>query len=237
MKSPAHTVRAYDPSLRLIERLGQYILTGTVAGFIILGVAWPEPYAKVWQLVLAHIVGGRAGNVLLGLNLGFEPWFIFIQCSLEDILILLLFYPPLVAGYRRAVEWRVLGPTLVSIRQTADRHKSKIEPYGVAGLMVFVIFPFWSTGALVGAMVGYLLGMRTGVTFAAVLVGNCIAVFLWVYVGNRMQQFSEVMTQGILVGILTMVLVTAVIAQMRRLTRQRRDASASLPVHDEDEQD
>lgn len=219
---PTAPVRAYDPTLRLIGRTGQFLLTYTIILFVFLGLMWPDPYKNVWQLVLAHLVGGRPLNVLRGLDLGFHPLFIYLQCCIEDIIILCLFYPFLVAGYRRAVEWRVLGSALVSIRETAARHKSKIEPYGVAGLMIFVIFPFWSTGALVGAVVGYLLGMRTWVAFTAVLTGNFIAAALWVWLFDRINELSSHLTKGLLVAILVGVLITAVGAQVRSLRKQRK---------------
>ena len=109
-------IQAFDSTLRSIERSGQFVRTCTIILFAAIGAIWPEPYADVWKLVLAHLVGGRPGNVLAGIEMGFHPLFIYFQCCLQDVIVLLLFYPPLVAGYRRAVEWRVLGPTLVSIR-------------------------------------------------------------------------------------------------------------------------
>lgn len=230
---PTERVRAYDPTLHAIERTGQLLLTCTVVLFVLLGVVWKEPYQNVWQLVLAHLVGGRAGNVALGLHLDFPNWFIYLQCCLEDIIILLLFYPLLVAGYRRAVEWRVLGPTLVSIRATADRHKSKVEPFGVLGLMIFVVFPFWSTGALVGALVGYLIGMRTWVTFIAVLIGNFIAVALWVWLGNVIDKISPYLTQGVLVFVFSLVVITALSAQVNSLLKQRK----TIGKPEEDQED
>lgn len=233
---PSKNIQAFDPTLRFIGRSGQFVLTCTVILFAAIGAIWPEPYAKVWQLVIAHLVGGRPGNVLVGIELGFHPLFIYFQCCLQDVIILLLFYPPLVAGYRRAIEWRVLGPALVTIREQADRHKSKIEPYGVAGLMIFVIFPFWSTGALVGAVVGYLLGMRIGVTFGAVLAGNFVAAGIWVFLFDRMSRISGHLTTGLLIAIFGGVISMALITQMRRLIKTRRGVTRAHPA-DEDSDD
>lgn len=230
-------VPAYDPTLRRITLTGQWLLTLTVILFATMGVLWPEPYAKVWQLVLAHIVGGRPGNVLVGIKLGFSLPFIYLQCVLEDLIIMFLFYPLLVFGYRHAIEWRVLGPALVTIRQTAHRHKSKVEPYGVAGLMFFVIFPFWSTGALAAAFVGYLIGMRTSVTFVSVTIGNFIAVALWVWLFNEINQFSGQLAQGMLVVIFGTVIVGALVTQLRSLTRARRELSQSTAPEKTDEDD
>ena len=115
--------KAYDKSLRTIERSGPLVLTGPVVIFVVMGIMFPDPYADVWQLVLTHMVTGRAGNVGYGLELGFSPLFLLFQCSIQDLIILLLCYPLIVAGYRKAVEWPYIGSTLEGIRQSADKHK------------------------------------------------------------------------------------------------------------------
>lgn len=214
--------KAYDKTLRLIERSGQLVLTGTIVFFVVLGVMFPEPYADVWQLILTHMVAGRAGNVGYGLELGFSPLFLLFQCAVQDFIILLLCYPLIVAGYRKAVEWPYIGSTLEGIRQSADKHKTRIEPFGVVGLMVFVIFPFWSTGPLVGAVVGFLIGMRTWVAFTSVMVGNVIAVALWVFLFKRMRDFNQHLTNGILISILVVVVSSAIVVRIRQLRKARR---------------
>ncbi len=175
-------VRAYDRSLRIIERSGQILLTGWVGTLVALGIIWPEPYKHAWGLVLSQIMAGRAGSVAWGLEKDFPEWFLLAHCTIQDIIILLLLYPLLVAGYRRTVEWRIVGSTLANIRAAAERHKSKVEPYGAVGLMLFVFFPFWSTGALAGGVIGYLLGMRRRIVFPAVIAGEILAVASWIAV-------------------------------------------------------
>ncbi len=224
--------RAYDPTLNFIERTGQFMLTCTVILFLFLGVMWPEPYQKTLPLVVAHLIGGKPLNVVTGVKLDFHPLFIYLQCCLQDIITLFIFYPLIVAGYRRAVEWRVLGPALATIRETADRHKSKIEPYGIAGLLTFVVFPLWSTGALVGAVVGYLIGMRIWVAFATVIVGTLIASAAWVWLFDQINALSPHVATGIVVSLLTIVLITAVLAQVRRLSKQRKAVQVSQTASD-----
>ena len=110
---------AYGPRLRIIERIGQACLTVWVTVLIVLGVLWPDPYADAWQLVLKQMAGGRAVSVGAGLDGGFSRIFLLFQCSMQDIIVLLLLYPLLVAGYRRIVEWHIVGPAIASIRATA----------------------------------------------------------------------------------------------------------------------
>lgn len=58
--------------------------------------------------------------------------------------------------------------------------------------MIFVLFPFWSTGALVGAVVGYLLGMRIGVTSGAALTGNFVAAGIWVFLFEKWAKLAVI---------------------------------------------
>ncbi len=205
---------AYGPRLRFIERMGQACLSVWVAVLISLGIVWPDPYADAWQLVLQQIVGGRALSVSSGISRGFSNVFLLFQCSLQDIIILLLLYPLLVAGYRRVVEMRIVGPAILSIRNAAERHKSKVEPYGAIGLMVFVFFPFWSTGALAGGVIGYLIGMRTWVTFGSVIVGNFLAVASWIWLFDRMNEYSNLIGHNVPWVILAIVLLAAAAHQI-----------------------
>lgn len=215
--------RTYTEHLRFIERMGQVCLTVWIAVLAFLGVLWPQPYAKVWELVLHQLVAGRALSVSTGSELGFPALFLLFQCSLLDIIILFLLYPVLVAGYRQIVELRLLGRAIANIRATAERHKSKVEPFGVIGLIAFVFFPFWCTGALAGGVIGYLLGMRTWVNFTAVIIGNFLAVACWIYLIDLMSRFSEALGNRLPVIILVTVLVSAVVFQIWNLHRRHRE--------------
>ncbi len=211
--------RAFSRMIRRIERSGQILLTLWISVLVALGVTWPQPYARVWELILLQIVAGRAASVSKGIAMGFPRPFLLVHCTLQDIVILLLLYPLLVAGYRYAVEWRFVGPTIANIRATAERHKSKVAPFGALGLFVFVLFPFWSTGALAGGLVGYLLGIRTRWVFSSIIIGNFLAVGLWVWFFERMFRFSETLGSRMW---LIIVLSIIVIAGVGRVVRIRR---------------
>ena len=88
--------------------------------------------------------------------------------------------------------------------------------------MLFVVFPFWSTGPLVGAVVGFLIGMRTWVALTSVMVGNVLAVALWVFLFKRMRDFNQHLTNGLLISILVIVLTFAVVLRVKQLRKARR---------------
>lgn len=231
-------VRAFDRTLRRIERIGQLCLTLWIAVMIVLGAMWPDPYKMTWEMLLAQMVAGRAASVAVGMTRGFPQLFLLLHCTMIDIIMLLLLYPIMVAGYRRAIEWRFVGPTIANIRATAEKHKSKVEPFGALGLAAFVFFPFWSTGALAGGLVGYLLGMRTRVVFSSIIIGEVIAVATWIWFWERMNKFTAALG-NYPVTILVSVIVAAGIlrvVQLRRRARERRlngnGAAAASPESD-----
>ncbi len=220
-------VRAFGRMIRQIERAGQVLLTVWVAVLVALGILSPQPYARVWELVLLQIVAGRAASVSKAVGMGFPKPFLLVHCTLQDIIVLLLLYPLLVAGYRYAVEWRFIGPTIANVRATAERHKSKIAPFGALGLTLFVLFPFWSTGALAGGLVGYLLGIRTRWVFTSVIVGNFLAVGLWIWFFDRMSQLSETLSSSMWLFILLGVVLAAAIGRIIAIRRKMKQSAAA----------
>ena len=181
--------------LKRIRNLGHVCLGVTIAVFVGAYLVWGKPYGEVGKLVVAHIVGGRAGNASIGLNSGFNPWFILFQSCMQDFIIMFYAFPLFATGLAAAEKWPVIGSALTQIHALAERHKARLAPYGVLGLTLFVVFPFWSTGPLVGVVVGYLLGLRVLFSFAAVITGNIIAVALWIwafdFVNTRLHAIDE----------------------------------------------
>ncbi len=218
--SNTHEIPAYDRTLRLIEKTGLICLVIYLAVLIGIAVAKPEPYAGAWHLVVGNLFLGRAYNITVGLKEGYHRLYLFFQCGLGDIILLLLVYPLLVAGYRRAIEWRFIGPSIANIRATAEKHKHRVERFGAAGLLLFVFFPAWSTGPLVAGVVGYLVGMRTYVVFTSVIVGNFLSVAAWIWLIEWMHRFSASLGYWLPWIVAGSVVSLAVVYRIR-LIRQR----------------
>ncbi|MHC4537666.1 MAG: small multi-drug export protein, partial [Planctomycetota bacterium] len=85
-------------------------------------------------------------------------------------------------------------------------HKDKIQRYGIISLFIFVWFPFWMTGPVVGCVIGFLLGLRVWVNITVVLSGTCAAIFGWAFF---LRQFHERVASYS--SYATMVLVTLLI--------------------------
>lgn len=182
-------------TLRWIARTGWILGALWAVTLLLWGVVEPEPYAQGWRLVLELAFLGRLVNVADGIATGFGTPYLLVQSGLQDIVLLLVAYPPIVALCEGAAARRsFIGQRLELVRATAERHTARVERLGALGLWIFVFFPFWSTGALVGGVVGYLLGMRTWVTFTSVIAGHTLStlslIFFFDAVADAAQSFD-----------------------------------------------
>ncbi len=161
---------------------------GVIAGFAL----WqPKPYALGGLLVLGNLFIGRAFNISLGLQQDFDRLYLLFQCGLEDILVLMVIYPWLVVAYSQAAKWRYVGNFFTDIRESAEAHRKRVDWLGPLGLVLFVFFPFWSTGPLVGGMIGYLMGLRPWLLFSSVFLGNILSVIVGIYAFETVHKFDE----------------------------------------------
>ena len=60
-----------------------------------------------------------------------------------------------------------------------------------------MFFPFWSTGALVVGVVGYLLWMRTAVVFGSVFTGHVLSVVLLIWFLDFMRELAAAIDGGL----------------------------------------
>jgi len=237
MNSSDLQVRVGDPSpatLRYIRAAGHACLVGILIIFVLLFTYHGAPYDQAWHLVLAQLLSGRAGSTGLGLQKGFNPYYLFFQISMQDFILMLYVYPWFVTGYQHLSRFPVIGPALSGVHELALRHKSRIAPYGAIGLILFVLFPFWSTGPLVGVVVGYLIGLRTWATFASVIAGNLSAVAAWILFYDRLNSYSPKAALTFLVVVFVLAAIGTFFARFRRAQRHRARAAMSATPNAEE---
>lgn len=119
-------------------------------------VGIPYGIVKGEPVVLAFLVG-LGGNLLV-----FPVFYFLINLSNK--------YLWRIRAYKKAA---------VYLSKKAKRKtKSSIEKYGWWGLMVFVMIPLPVTGAYMGTLAAYILGMERGKSFTAISIGVMISSVL-----------------------------------------------------------
>ncbi len=217
----------HDPSpgsLHLIGIVGWGLFAIWATTLIVWGVRYPEPYAQGWRLVIELAFLGHVLNAADGISSGFSREYLLVQCGLQDIILVLVAYPWVVRAYQGMQTRGIIGKTIDNFRRNAERHHKYVEPFGAIGLWIFVFFPFWGTGALVGSIIGYLIGLRTWITFASVFTGHFLGVattvfffdFVEDWVGKWDRAFVAYMPWVIVAGITLIWLANKVYHRIRR---------------------
>ena len=153
-------------------------LTGLM--LLAFGVGWhliPDrilPYAIMTGL---NLIIGREAGMSFGYASGFgHAQVVPLNILIETIQVLVI-YPLFVQSTRHLIRLRTLEPFFSRIQLAAASRGGVVRHFGIAGLFVFA--PFWMTGPVVGAIIGFLIGLRPWLNLAVVLGATYIAIGLW----------------------------------------------------------
>ena len=155
-----------------------------LAGLIIMGLVafWsPQTSRMIGAMSVSNIMFGSIVSMSIGYTAGYGYALVITVNMWVEIVMLLLFYPVFVFSMRKLVMFPKLKRVLDSTQAAAERHHDKVRRYGVLGLFIFVWFPFWMTGPLVGSAIGFLLGFPAWLTLSVVIVGNFFTMAGWAY--------------------------------------------------------
>jgi uncharacterized membrane protein len=173
---------------------GRIFLAGVcLVGLYLLGVALTPLFSdgRVYPLLTMtglHIIFGRAAGMSWGYAHDLPSWAVIVANMAIETFLVLLFYPLFVFSYKRFIVVGPLKDFLARARQAAQSHHRTIVRFGIPGLFLFVWFPFWMTGPLVGSLIGFLIGLRPWVNLSVVLAGTYVAIICW---GAALQHLYE----------------------------------------------
>ncbi len=201
-----------------------------VAGCVML-ILWIEAVAVLWKcgfavwddlltMGLAHVVGGRAASIAHGTRVGLPAAIIAVHATYTDIMAMLVMFPVLVFSYKNFVERRVFQEHMKPVFDAAQRSVRKMRRFKIMGIFLFVWFPFWMTGIIVGAVVGFLIGLRPWVNLLTVSLGSATAVICWVYAYDKLFGWLGQINQAIPVVVSFLIVTTLVTL---RVIKKRRE--------------
>lgn len=170
----------------------------------------PEQGQILIGMTATDIMFGRAAGMAFGYSLGLEHITVIPICMTIETVLVLICYPLFVLSWRHLLVINWLKNIFEKIHKSAETHKAKIQRYGIIGLFVFVWFPFWMTGPVVGCVIGFLLGLRVWLNMSVVLAGTYVAIFGWALflhqLHERVASYSSYATM-VLVGLLVIIII------------------------------
>lgn len=182
-------------------------------GLIAMGVTafWsPQVSRMIGAMSLSNIVVGRAVSLSIGYASGYgHALVVSVNIWIETVLVL-LFYPLFVFSVRKLVVFPRLKRFLDNTRSVAERHQVKVRRYGIIGLFIFVWFPFWMTGPVVGSAIGFLLGFPAWLTVSVVLAGTYLAIAGWAYILFGLQSHAADLAPwapAVIIGLIILIVI------------------------------
>lgn len=148
----------------------------------------PDESQVLIGMTATELLFGRAAAMAFGYTLGLGHKTVIPICIIIETILVLIFYPLFVFSWRRLLVINWLKNVFERTQKAAETHKDKVQKYGVIGLFVFVWFPFWMTGPVVGSAIGFLLGLRIWLNMTVVLTGTYVAIVGWAFL---LRQFHK----------------------------------------------
>jgi uncharacterized membrane protein len=145
----------------------------------------PGLYRVLSSTAIVHIMGGRALGVATCLSANISPFNTILYNFFLEVVIVLITYGIVVLIMRNVIQPKLLHSTVRQAELTAQKQKTNIKKYGAIGLFLFVMFPFFMTGPVIGAIIGYLLHYRAINNFLIVFGGTLCSIVVYTLVGNN----------------------------------------------------
>ena len=145
----------------------------------------PRLYGTLMSTAMIHLVGGRALGIATCLSAGIPLIHTIIYNLYLEIVIVLVAYGVVVLFMRNIIQPKLFRKAVRQAELTAQSQKTRMKKFGVVGLFLFVMFPFFMTGPVIGAIIGYLLNYRAINTFLIVFSGTLTSILIYTFMGNN----------------------------------------------------
>ena len=159
--------------------------------FIIVSYQIDAGYAhKISGMVFSNLFIGRVPSLSLGYAAKLSHLSVIGTNVIIELILVTILYPLFVYSVRGMLKIKMLEEFFENVQEKRKLHQKKFDKYGKWGLFIFVFIPFWMTGPIVGAMIGYLIGIKHYTTIVIVTVATTVAITLW---GLFLQEIIDVL--------------------------------------------
>ncbi len=149
----------------------------------------PDLYRVLSSTAIIHLMGGRALGIAACLSANISLFYTILYNFFLEVVIVLIAYGIVVLVMRNIIQPKMFHSAVRQAELTAQKEKTKIKKYGAIGLFLFVMFPFFMTGPVIGAIIGYLLNYRAVNNFLIVFSGTLTSIIIYALVGNNILEF------------------------------------------------
>jgi len=163
----------------LIFMMGLGLAFLFVMTLILSTVLFPGKAHLIVSAVTGRLVFGRLVGMYFGYAIGLTHNLVIPMNMCIDAIAVLIIYPLFVLSFHQALNIKSLKRFMENLFKKAQANQDVIQKYGMPGLFIFVFFPLWGTGPLVGSVIGFLLNLRAGLNLSIVLGATFLAIWCW----------------------------------------------------------
>ncbi|MFC1858221.1 small multi-drug export protein [Thermodesulfobacteriota bacterium] len=167
------------------------LLLAFLAGLYLFYLLFTDPdlYRVLTSTAILHMMGGRALGIATCLSADMSLFVTVTYNFFLEIVIVLIAYGILVLVMRNIIQPKLFHSAVRQAELTAQNQKTKIKRYGAIGLFLFVMFPFFMTGPVIGAIIGYLLHYKPINNFLLVFSGTLSSILIYALSGKKIIEF------------------------------------------------
>ncbi|MFO7541812.1 MAG: small multi-drug export protein [Thiobacillus sp.] len=198
----------------------------TALMFLAFGIGWylfPDGVLTYAAMTGLNLIIGRAAGMTFGYASGLGHVQVVPLNMLVETIQVLVVYPLFALSVRQLITLRRLQPFLARMHRAAEYHGGAVRKFGIVGLFVFVFVPFWMTGPVVGAIIGFLIGLQAWVNLVVVLGSTYVAIVAWGLLLNEFNAWASTVNQF---APFALVIAIVLIAVAIHLLVRRRERSA-----------
>ena len=175
---------------------GRILLVGLVLLAILLGALGLTWFLAADAAFVYIVMGGlnltvgRAAGMSFGYASGLgHAEVIPLNMIIESIQVIVV-YPLVALTWTHLIDTPRWTAMMGRMTASAQSHRGQIQRYGIIGLFFFVFTPFWMTGPVIGAIIGFLIGLRTTTNLAVVLSATYVAICVWALLLNELSRWA-----------------------------------------------
>lgn len=169
---------------------------------------------KISGMVVTNIAVGRVPSLSFGYASQLSHFEVIFTNIYVEMILVTIIYPMFVFSYNDMLHIKFLEKFFEHAKNYQNKHKDLFDKYGVIGLFVFVFIPFWMTGPIVGAIVGYLIGMRHYKVMLIVFGATTVAITLWGLLLNELIVLLNMINTSLIWFILAAVVLIFVVVRV-----------------------
>lgn len=190
----------------------------------------PELTTTVAAVLGLSLVIGIAAGISYGFAAGLG-WLEVVVCNIVvESLQVLVVYPLFLLAWHHLIDFGRAAPMLDRLREAAQARQSSVRRWGIAGLFVFVFIPFWMTGPVVGAIIGFLLGLHSAVNLAIVLSASALGVVIYATFLEHLNDWASAVHPYAVFGtVLALVALVWLLRRHGRAAGRPADAARDEP--------